>query len=88
MRRVEDDDDELRPSEQGDIYTKFEDPQKLWKYQLSFEENQRRQFDEAPIYTDDESAKIMKGFLSGLCAVHELDYIHRDIKPENVMLGA
>lgn len=30
----------------------------------------------------------MRGFLQGLCAIHELDYIHRDIKPENIMLGA
>lgn len=29
----------------------------------------------------------MKDILSGLCLIHEKNYIHRDLKPENILLN-
>jgi serine/threonine protein kinase len=29
----------------------------------------------------------MKDILSGLCMIHEKNYIHRDLKPENILLN-
>jgi len=28
----------------------------------------------------------MKDILSGLCLIHDKDYIHRDLKPENILI--
>ena len=38
------------------------------------------------IFTDEEASQIMRGIITGLVQVHELDIIHRDIKPENILL--
>jgi len=29
----------------------------------------------------------MKDILSGLCKIHERNFIHRDLKPENILLN-
>lgn len=39
-----------------------------------------------PIFTEDESSRILKGILLGLTQVHGMDIIHRDLKPENIMI--
>ena len=30
----------------------------------------------------------MNDILSGLCMIHEKNYIHRDLKPENILLNS
>ena len=32
------------------------------------------------------TASIMKDIFSGLCMIHENNYIHRDLKPENILI--
>ena len=39
-----------------------------------------------PLFTEEETAKIVRGILQGLTQVHGLDIIHRDLKPENIMI--
>lgn len=41
----------------------------------------------SPIFTEEETAQIIKHILKGLAPLHDLNYIHRDIKPENIILA-
>lgn len=77
---------EMSLPEHENLFNKFNNPLKFWKYQLSFKENQVKFLTE-PLYSEDDAAKIMKGFLNGLFHIHQLNYIHRDIKPENIQLA-
>lgn len=39
-------------------------------------------------YLDDETtSSIMRDILSGLCQMHEKNFIHRDLKPDNILLN-
>ena len=40
-----------------------------------------------PLFSEQETAAIMKAVLKGLAPLHRLDHIHRDIKPENIILS-
>ena len=40
----------------------------------------------APLFSEDETATIIRQMLKALLAVHNMNLIHRDIKPENVIL--
>lgn len=42
---------------------------------------------EAPLFSEQEVATIMKAVLRGLAPLHKQDHIHRDIKPENIILS-
>jgi calcium-dependent protein kinase len=33
-------------------------------------------------------ASLMKDILSGLCLMHERNFVHRDLKPENILINA
>ena len=35
---------------------------------------------------EETTASIMKDIFSGLCLIHENNYIHRDLKPENILI--
>ena len=84
-----DDDSGDNESEQikgQNLFTKFQDPIKFWKHQLSIKENEIKYLKES-LYPEEDAALIMKGFLNGLYNIHELNYIHRDIKPENIQMA-
>lgn len=58
--------------------------------------NEQENYDEAvpavrkldmPLFSEQETAAIMKAVLKGLAPLHRLDHIHRDIKPENIILS-
>jgi serine/threonine protein kinase len=36
---------------------------------------------------EETTSSLMKDILSGLCKIHERNYIHRDLKPENILLN-
>ncbi len=36
---------------------------------------------------EDTTSSLMKDILSGLCKIHERNFIHRDLKPENILLN-
>jgi len=36
---------------------------------------------------EEEASAIMKHIFSGLCLMHEKNFIHRDLKPENILLN-
>ena len=42
---------------------------------------------ESALFTEEETAQIVKAILKGLGPLHNLNYIHRDIKPENIILA-
>jgi serine/threonine protein kinase len=35
---------------------------------------------------EDIVASIMKDIFSGLCLIHEKNFIHRDLKPDNILI--
>ena len=37
--------------------------------------------------SDEEASTVMKHIFSGLCLMHERNYIHRDLKPENILIN-
>lgn len=39
-----------------------------------------------PVFTEEETAMIVKNILIGLSNVHNLNLVHRDIKPENIIV--
>lgn len=44
-------------------------------------------FLEQLLFSEEETAAIIKSLLKGLAPLHLLNYIHRDIKPENIVLA-
>lgn len=41
----------------------------------------------AALFSEEQVASVIRGVLSGLLPLHEMDYIHRDVKPENIVLA-
>jgi serine/threonine protein kinase len=39
------------------------------------------------VIDEDTTSSLMKDILSGLCKIHERNFIHRDLKPENILLN-
>ena len=39
------------------------------------------------LFSEEETAQIIKSLLKGLSPLHSMNYIHRDIKPENIVLA-
>ena len=54
---------------------------------LEFIEKRISKDEKTPPIPDEESSVIMKHILSGLCLMHEKNFIHRDLKPENILLN-
>ena len=39
------------------------------------------------VIDEETTASLMRDILSGLCKIHERNFIHRDLKPENILLN-
>lgn len=41
---------------------------------------------QAPVFSEEEAALMVKSILVGLSHIHALNLVHRDIKPENIIV--
>jgi len=39
------------------------------------------------VIDEETTSSLMKDILSGLCQIHERNFIHRDLKPENILIN-
>jgi serine/threonine protein kinase len=54
---------------------------------FSSKANKHQKLNYKEVIDEDTTASLMKDILSGLCKIHERNFIHRDLKPENILIN-